>query len=183
MTGMFVLGMQHSQPQDEDEVRSTVEPVRNDSIEAEEQHAPEWNEFASDDSGQLVGLSPRVAGADTTDTIKYPASWAADASAPHNEIVDQQVASSGTASRREEAGQQGHGTMQYANSMEPVIRDGARYGNDYFVVNDQSIQEGAGEYMQPDQQDQWAQAVAQSNAAKNSRAAFQSTAYDNFLKG
>src|SRR5690606_32540474 len=112
MTNAWFLGATHSVPQSESEVRSTLEPIRNDSTSAEQVDAPEWNEFESDDSGELVGLAPRVAGSDTVDTVQSAPFWAGLATAEHNQIIDRQVAASGTAAAREMAGDAGHGTMQ-----------------------------------------------------------------------
>jgi hypothetical protein len=163
------------------EATSTVEPVRNDGTTAELQHAPEFNEINTDSSGELVGLSPRVVGSDTHDIDKYAPWWADFATENHNEIIDNQVASSGTAAKRELAGQQGHGTMQYAIGIEPVIRPGAEFGNDYFLSNPTQIQEGAGNYMAPMWGDQWVNAVNARNAEINSRAAANDSLYSSLL--
>lgn len=171
-------------PVDEQQVRSTLDPIRTDPELSEAQHAPDWNEHDTDESGQLMGLSPRAVGSDTHDTIKYVPWWTRAASAVHNILIDQQVASSGTAAAREEAGQQGHGTMQYEIGIEPVIRDGISFGNSYFESHQAGIQDGAGDYMQPDSsQNNWALQVAAASAEKNSRAAYQSTLYKSFLEG
>lgn len=183
MTNAWFLGANNSLPQTESEVRSTVEPIRTDSQSAEQVDAPEFNEFDTDESGELVGLSPRVAGSDTVDTVKSAPWWSALATAEHNQIVDRQVATSGTAAARETAGQAGHGTMQYALGIEPVIRPGAAFGNDYFVSNPADIQDGAGAYMTPPDTDNWAQTVAAASAEKASRQAFQSTNYAALLGG
>ena len=171
-------------PVDELQSRATVEPIRSDGEQAEMQHAPDWNELSSDDSGQLVGLASRQVGSDTHDTVKYRPWWAAAASYAHNILIDQQVASSGTAAQREERGEQGHGSMQYEIGIEPVIRDGTAFGNGYFASHEKVIQEGAGEYMQPDASlNHWATQVAAANGRDNSRKAYQSTLYKNFLEG
>lgn len=183
MTNAWFVGMSHSVPQTEDEVRSTVEPVRTDPVDAEAQDAPVWNEFESDNSGQLVGLSPRVKGADTTDTEKYVPFYADGASAQHNILIDAQVASSGTAARREMAGRQGHGTMQYADSIDPQINEGTAFGNDFFMLSKNTIQDGAGPYMTPTSGDDWNQSVAQAVSTQRSRQAFMSTQYASFLAG
>lgn len=181
MTAAWFLGAATGVPQDESDVRSTVEPIRHDNETAEAQHDPGWNEFETDESGELTGLSPRTVGGNTTDTQKYSPWWAGLASAQHNVIVDSQVASSGTAARREEAGQQGHGTMQYAVSLEPVLREGQAYGNTYFESNPAGLQEGAGSYMTPPDQDNWLQGLAQSRAQKASRSAYQASLYQSLL--
>lgn len=183
MTNAWFVGATHSVQQSEDDVRSTVEPIRTDNAEAEAQAPPDWNEHESDNSGQLVGLSPRVKGADTRDSVQYSPWWADAATAEHNQLIDRQVASSGTAARREMAGEQGHGSMQYADSLDPQIRPGAAFGNEFFQLDKNVIQEGAEPYMTPAVNDGWQMAVAQSVATQRSRQAFQSTQYANFLAG
>jgi hypothetical protein len=173
--------MDNDAPLTEKEVRSTVEPVRNDGEKAEATHAPEWNELDTDESSELVGLSPRVVGSDTVDSKEYPPWWVAGASDMHNVLIDSQVASSGTAAAREVAGQQGHGTMQYEIGIEPVIRAGAAFGNDYFLSHAAEIQEGAGNYMNALNDDNFANAIAQSNANRNSRQAFNDSLFADFL--
>lgn len=163
------------------EATATVEPIRDDGQSAEMQHAPGWNEIDTDESGELLGLAPRVVGSDTIDTEKYAPWWAAAASSNHNKIIDDQVASSGTAAARELAGQQGHGTMQYAIGIEPVIREGAEYGNDYFTTNPAVIQEGMGDYMTPTG-DNWAAALSQSVGTSNSRQAFNDSLYASLIQ-
>jgi len=183
MTSAWFLSAASAVPQDESVVRSTVEPVRHDNATSEQTHAPEFNEFDSDESGELSGLTQRMVGSDTRDTEKTPPFWAALATVNHNRVIDDQIASSGTAASRELAGQTGHGTMQYAYGIEPVIRDGARFGNDYFVSNPADIQDGAGAYMTPPDQDNWLTTLAQTNAEKASRDAFMATQYRAFLGG
>lgn len=180
---MWHVGQDVGTPLNEDEAQATLEPLRQDGQNAELQHAPEWNELDTDNSGQLIGLSPRVVGSDTTDTVKYAPWWATLADTNHNAIIDNQVSSSGTAAARELAGQQGHGTMQYEIGIEPVIRPGAAYGNDYFTTNPSIIQEGAGNYMNPVGDDQWAAQVSQRDASLNSRSAYNDSMYAAFLGG
>jgi hypothetical protein len=168
-------------PLTEEQVRSTVEPIRDDGEKAEAQHAPEWNELDTDESDELVGLSPRVVGSDVHDSKQYAPWWADMASDPHNIIVDRQVASSGTAAAREMQGEQGHGTMEYEVGIEPAIRAGAAFGNDYFLSNPAQIQEGAGAYMTPLGDDNFANAIAQSNATRNSRTAYNDSLFADFL--
>lgn len=181
MTAAWFLGAAGAVPQDESVARSTVEPIRRDSETAEMQHAPEYNELDTDESGELTGLAKREVGSDTRDSEQSAPFWAALATADHNTIVDSQVATSGTAAKRENAGQFGHGTMQYALGIEPVIREGARFGNDYFTSNEADIQDGAGSYMTPPDQDNWLSAVAAANAEKSSREAFRATQYARFM--
>lgn len=181
MTAAWFLGAAEGVPQHESKVRSTVEPIRDDSTDAEQHKPPDWNELDTDSSGELVGLSPRVAGSDTIDTQKYPAWWIPLSGVNHNELVDNQVASSGTAASRESAGQQGHGTTQYAEGIEPVIRDGAAYGQDYFDAGEADIQEGSGHYMAPVVSDDWANSLAQNDATNNARRAAQSSVINSWF--
>jgi len=181
MTNAWFLGAAQSVPQSEEEVRSTVEPIRVDNISAEMQHAPDWNELDTDESGELIGLSPRQVSGNTHDSERYLPWWTAKASTNLNKITDEQVASSGTAAAREMAGIQGHGTLQYTETIEPIIREGAKFGNDYFTALPSVIQEGAGEYMTPVQESNWYSAVAQSAAVDGQRKASQATLYGNLL--
>jgi hypothetical protein len=183
MTNAWFLGGMHSVPQTENEVRSTVEPIREDTSTSEQTHSPDWNEFDSDESGELVGLSPRVAGSDTRDSEQSQPFWLERAGELHNPRIDKQVSSSGTAAKREEAGESGPGTMQYALGIEPVVREGASFGNTMFLSNELLAQDGAGEYMAPYAGDAWNNASQADLAAAASRQAYQSTLYQNFLAG
>lgn len=184
MTGMWALGASHSVQQDESDVRSTVEPIRTDPANAEQDAPPDWNENAvdnTDESGQLVGLSPRVAGSFTEPSKPNtdPARLALAVS-PHNDLIDRQVATSGTAAGREEAGEAGHGTMMYEVGIQP-LNPAEKYGNDTFVASPLTANEGSGNYMTPPEQDNWLSKVAQENANRKSREAAQGSAYRQFF--
>lgn len=179
---MWLVGASSGAPLTEDEVRQTTEPIRV-SDAAKDTDTPDWNERESDQSPELTGLSRRMLAPHTVDTVKSAPWWDALATDNHNARIDNQVATSGTAAAREQAGQFGHGTMQYSESLEPVIREGAAMGNDYFVVNDKVVQEGAGEYMRPDPNGEWLNAMAAKNAAAASRQAAQASLYANFFGG
>lgn len=183
MTSAWFVGATHSVPQSEASVRSTVEPVRTDDSQTVMDHAPGFNELSTDSSGELVGLSPREVVGPTEESEQSAPFWAAPASFNHNRIIDEQVSSSGTAAARELAGRQGHGTMQFTESMEPVIRDGATFGNEYFAPQTTVIQDGAGAYMSPVVTDSWGHAVAQAHAVDKSRQAFNSSLYSTFMNG
>lgn len=180
MTGMSLWNNGSDIPLTEAEVTTTVEKVRTDTTTAEATAAPEWNELNTDESSQLVGLSPRVVGSATEDSIQSRPWWLAMSEVNHNEIIDNQVSSSGSAAARESAGEFGHGTMQYAEGIEPVIRDGAAFGNDYFKVTQAEIQDGAGQYMEPIS-DNWGKAVSQRNATSASRVASNDSMFAAFL--
>lgn len=178
MTSAWLLGARGSAPQDQTSVRSTIEPVREDGP-AELNESPEWNEFDTDGSAYLTGISRRQLGPDVTESKQYVPWWSRLAGQNHNAIVDDQVSESGTAAAREEAGIQGHGTMEYASSIEPVIRSGAAFSSDYFTSNPLEVQEGSGDYMtSPVVDNQWA-AVAQQIAVSKSRKNYAGL-YENF---
>lgn len=180
MTNAWFLGATTSVPQDENEVRSTVEPVRTDPQNAENDSPPDWNEKESDESGQLVGLSPRVEGAYTVDSEQYVRPDLFLEGSPYNWDIDKQVSSSGTAAAREAAGEWGHGTLQYADSIDP-LNPAQHYGNERFLSQPLTANEGSGAYMTPVIEDQWLQQVAQASAAQRSRAAYNSTLYSNYF--
>lgn len=182
MTNAWMLGATDSVPQDEDAVRDTRDPIRSDGGDSAEMDAPpDWNEFESDDSAQLTGLSNRNVAGHTQDPVKSAPWWAALSIFNHNRIIDDQVASSGTAAAREMAGQSGHGTMLIEQSIEPQIREGTRFGQEHFLSNEAVIQDGAGAYMTPVDTDAWNSAVAQRAATDNARKATQSSLYAAFL--
>lgn len=178
---MWYLGAPQGVSQTKDEVRNTTETVRQDGP-AEQKDAPDWNELETDQTGQVTGPTPsRVLASHTEDKVQSAPFWAGLATAEHNEIIDKQVATSGTAAAREMAGAFGHGTMQYAEGIEPVIRDGAAFGADYFTAHDMGANQSSGEYMTPVSNDHFAQSLAAYTAERNSREAYQSTLYDGFL--
>lgn len=178
MTQAWFLGAKYAVDQRESEVRSTLAPLRDDG--PAESQEPDWNEFESDGSGELTGLSTRMLAPDTHESEQYKPEWIEGASTPHNILIDAQVASSGTAAAREAAGIQGHGTMQYGEAIDPVIREAGAFGNDYFAANLADIQDGAGDYMTP-APDQWSNAVAAARASADSRAAYSSSQYAELL--
>lgn len=167
----------------EDEAQSTLEPIRDDPSEAELSSAPEFNAVESDDSGELVGLSPRVVGSHThpsSDGKPFDSETLDLASATHNELIDKQVASSGTAASREVAGARGHGSIWWEEGIEP-LNPANVYGNDYFLAQSLSANEGSGLYMNPPDEDNWAQQVVANRAESASRDAYMSTQYANFF--
>lgn len=182
MTGLiWYVGQEDALPNNPDAARITDGPIRSNDSATEPIAAPDWNEFESDDSSELTGLSPREKASYFEPSQQY-IPFTATANENHNEIVDNQVSTSGTAAAREAAGVYGHGTMQTTIGIEPVIRDGAAFGNDYFTRGAVDIQDGAGNYMTPAESDNWAQAVAQANATASARQAAMDSLYASFLQ-
>jgi hypothetical protein len=167
--------------QEETLIRSTIDPVRHDPV-PELPAAPEWNAPATDSAPLSGPTAQRQVSGDVTPSESYVPDYAS-ADALHNAIIDAQVASSGTAAAREATGQWGHGTAEWTNSIDPLIRDGAFYGNDYFVVNPQEIQEGAGAYMTPVVDDREWYAVMQDTATRASRDAAQGSMIGQWFSG
>lgn len=167
---------------DIDTVRQTLDPPRDDGP-AEEQTQPEWNDVPTDTSGQLSGLAPRQLAGDLHESEQYaPSMEIALEGQQFGHIIDNQISSSGTAAAREAAGIYGHGTEQYAVSLEPVIRPGARFSSDYFVSNPLNVQEGSGDYMgSPIVDPNW-EGVAAERYNRNSRAAY-ADLYSNLFAG
>lgn len=183
MTNAWFLGATDSVPQDESTVRDTRDPIRDDQHRdpAELDNAPDWNEFETDESGELTGLANRNVGGHVVESRPTGPWYAALADFNHNALIDNQVASSGTAAAREMRGEAGHGTMEYAESIEPQIRDGAMFGSMYFRRDAADIQDGMGAYMSPVTSDNWGSAVAQRQAVENAKRARLSSAYAAFL--
>lgn len=183
MTSAWFLGNALPVAQDESAVRSTVEPIRTDPEEAQSTDAPDWNENETDASGQLTGLSHHTPASAVEEVQKFKPWWTVAASADYSTQVNNQISTAGTAAAREENGVQGHGTMQYTKSVEPVIRDGGFYGSSFFSVDKPTVQDGQGNYMTPSMPDHWGATVAQDSATKASRKAYQDSLYSAFLRG
>lgn len=150
MPSMLWGEMRGDVPGDENVVRRGTFKVSQDTPAAEAVGAPDRNEVETDSNPELGMVNRQVAG-DYHESEQYSPFWSGqvDVQDDHNAIVDRQVSTSGTAAAREQAGQFGHGTMPYSVAIEPVadLSEGGKLGNDYFVVNDRDIQDGAGNYM------------------------------------
>jgi len=173
MSTMWFVGAKHPVNTHPDVVRDTLDKTETDrSGPAEITSAPGWNQFASDKDSALVGLSPRQMSGDVHESVQSVPFWKGLATQDFESPIDSQVATSGTAARREASGQFGHGTAEYTESIEPVIREGAAYGNDYFVRAGAVIQDGAGSYMASPVPDTDWQGVAQNIGNRRSRQAY-----------
>lgn len=173
MSTLWLVGTTHPVNPHPDTVRSTLDSTETErSGPAEIPDAPGWNQFASDKDPALVGLSPRQMSGDVHESQQYRPFWLALSQIDYEARIDGQVSSSGTAASRENVGQYGHGTAEYTESIEPLIRDGAAYGNDYFVRGGAVIQDGAGAYMASPVPDVDWQGVSQAIGVKRSRQAY-----------
>lgn len=133
-----------SVPVDQEAVRSTTQAVDPDRPAAM-MDAPEWNEFQTDPDPAL-GLGPRSLASEWHGREKFVPQNLDEPSAVAEGFARQSVdqSSKGTAAARERAGQTGPGTVPYAVGIEPYIRDGGAFGNDYFARQERSPQEGTG---------------------------------------
>lgn len=134
---------------DENVVRRNTFVVEPDAPPAEAQGAPEPNEVETDPNPDL-GLVNRQVASEWKESEQYAPGWIpqVDANHNHNDIIDRQVSSSGTAAAREAAGQFGHGTLAHAVGIEPVgdlANPNTKMGNTYFVRDAQDIN-GTGAY-------------------------------------
>jgi hypothetical protein len=160
-------------------VRTTVNPIRDSEVATVD---TEYNAAVTDVSPDVTGLAQAQAAADNTKTVRAtPAPYITD----YTSIIDNQVATSGTAAAREDAGIKGHGSMQYDASVEPVIRDGAVLGGTYFVRDAHPVQEGARDYLSDRSgvvDNQWS-ATAQAEGTAAARRANRATLYSALIGG
>lgn len=147
----FQQSVRGESPQPLDDVRSTVDVVDNDAPSSEAPHAPEVNETLTDPDTSN-GLTARQVGPYMTPSEQYVPSIG-NAGRDLAASVNEQVSSAGTAASREMSGRWGHGTLQVAESIEPVVGDD-RPGmdNNYFDVGEVPAQRGMGDMMTPPRQ-------------------------------
>ena len=146
-TLLYTLGQETGAPADPLIVRSTTAIVRDDAPPAEADGPPEFEGVVTDGNPEL-GMVNRQVASDWHEAIKGTNAVAADASAEHNAIVDRQVASAGRAPNLEVSEAVfGHGSVSWAYGIEPVLRDGAAFGSDYFAANPTGSQEGIPQVM------------------------------------
>lgn len=170
-------------PISEEVARSTVEPITDPDLTAEAPpDTPEYNQFINDPTIQ-PGISVHQAGSYWNENQRGPNTDTAAVSRLFNAAIDIQVSSAGRAATIEATEVYGHGTMPWAEGIEPVIREGAEYGEDYFSAGKPAIQQTTGDYMsQPDSlgtlvDPDWT-AVAAADAASRSREASRATLFD-----
>jgi hypothetical protein len=176
-----------SVPADENVVRRNTTPVEADAPPAEQSAAPDFNEVTTDANPNL-GLEPRQLASHVIPTEKYRPAWIEDVDAQHlhNDLIDRQVSSSGTAAARENAGIFGHGTLMVTEGIEPVqdLRDGGKFGNEYFTRHERVVQEGMGDYMSaPPGMEQSTIAMVAATGKSAAQVARESAMYSAYLNG
>lgn len=139
MFGTLVSGT--GVPADEEVVRSTATPVEHDAPAAMQDDMPEPGEVETDSNPHLGMVNRSLASTWTegSHADNTPAEYGGQNAS--NQLVNQQVATSGTAASRETAGQT-HKNLSYAVGIEPVddLIDGHKMSNTYFQRNDRDVQ-------------------------------------------
>lgn len=166
---------------DEDDVRSTITVVDNESPTATAEREPEFNTMERDPDTE-GGLTDRS----VSDFVSPSVRWVpnvGNANTDFSAPIDSQVSSSGTAAQREMEGQWGHGSARWSDATEPTIREGQAFDDMYFKANRPAIQDGSMDYMTasrtPDDASAQDSVVASKEAsAKAARAAM----YQRFLE-
>lgn len=135
-------------PADQELARATTEAVDVNDAPDVEDTPPQFNEVERAGE-QHAGLTTSDLASHTIPSEKYAPFWSEQANVtPSFAVVNSSQARLGTAAQRESAGQFGHGTMQIMMGIEPVIREGAVFGLDYFEADHPGIQPFAGNYME-----------------------------------
>ena len=146
-TALYVLHRVDA-PQEQKQVRSTTETVDRNAPAAVERDAPEFNEVERSEQ-QHSGLRLSNLASHYIPSHQYAPGWAGNAQVtPSFAGINERQAVVGTAAGRELSGEQGHGTMSYAVGLEPTIREGGAFGNDYFTADHPGIQPSMGSYME-----------------------------------
>jgi hypothetical protein len=185
MTSLYFGLLRDGVPADEKVVRSTTVPYEHDAPPAVMDSQPDRNEFASDPNPHL-GMNNRQLASHWIQGVKSAPFWKkrVDDNHLHNDLIDRQVSSSGTAAQREANGEFGHGSLSYAVGIEPVgdLTDGGAMGNEYFVRNERDIQDTSDNTMMsiPPGYDQSTTGRVAATGKKLSREAAQAALYDAF---
>lgn len=173
MTSAWYVGAAQKVDRDPGPVYSTLDTVSEARQSVPElTSSPDYNQVSTDDDPALVGLSPRQLSGDVTPSQEFVPYWLGLAQEDFTAPIDSQVASAGYAPGQEAQGRWGRGTAEYTSSIEPVIRSGAAFGNDYFMRNPALIQEGSGSYMASPVPDTVMLGYAQNAYNTNSRQAY-----------
>jgi hypothetical protein len=165
--------------QSEETVRSTLDPVT-DAPAAEMPRGPDYNELSLYPEGGQ-GLSNHAVQGHTYPSEEAAPFWAPGASADYESRVNRQVSSAGHAASKELSGEQGPGSMQYTDTLEPQVDDETALGADYFAAVVVGAQPTAGQYMESQAGDPQGTAIAAAFAGVQARVAAQSGMYGDWL--
>jgi hypothetical protein len=171
-------------PGDPEAVRNTTVTISDDTPPAEAAGAPDWNERETDRDPHKGRVNRQVA-SDWHEPIRGNNAVAEHASTDFFHDINAQVASAGRAPALETSDDVfGHGSVAWAYGIEPVLRDGAAFGSDYFKVNETGSQEGIPQVLSPAPGTDHAFAASVGALAQqNSRDATQASAYNAFYEG
>jgi hypothetical protein len=136
-------------PAEEAVVRNTATPVDVNAAPAMQDDQPVMQEMETDPNPTL-GMSPRQMASKWTEGSRAdaPDDIVAEQN-KSNQMINDQVSTSGTAAARELAGQT-HKNLSYAVGIEPTFDladPNHKMGNTYFVRNQRNVQEGMTDYM------------------------------------
>lgn len=139
-------------PADEKTVRSTATPVDINAPAAMQDDMPEMGEVETDPNPDL-GMSTRQMASNWHEGVEGVSPvvlQAVAAGTDNNGIVNRQVSSSGLAASQEASGRSNR-NLSYAVGIEPVgdLREGGKFGNEYFQRADRDVQAGMGSFMTP----------------------------------
>lgn len=146
-TALFALHAGNS-PADQELARATTERLNVDESPDVEPGVPEFNETVRA-TEQHAGITTSNLAPPYTESHKYAPEYAGQAQVgPSFSRINDRQATAGTAAQRELAGQYGHGTMPVTIGIEPIVRDGGTFGDDYFGVDKPGIQPGMSAMME-----------------------------------
>lgn len=172
MSLLYVSQIPSPSGDNSEEARSTVQPVRETPIPQADTERPAA--IVTDATDELTGLATRVVPADhhasetptfNPDEVDYQA-------------VDRMWAFKGRAAALEANGVWGHGTMQYDESISPIITGDEKLGGDMFSAERQLIQGQAGDFMTGVVVDNTYAAIAANAAKRNARKAYGASLYE-----
>jgi hypothetical protein len=184
MTSLFMGSVVTSGvPADEKVIRNTATPYVRDAPAAMQEDMPEAQELETDPNPDL-GMAPRQMASKWVDGVSaVPQIDTVNGQNISNQMINQQVSTSGSAAAREASGQT-HKNLSYAVGIEPVFDLGDpnhKFGNTYFVREERDIQEGAGDYMSaPPGYDHSLQGNISAAGKQRARQASQSSMYDSW---
>lgn len=155
-----------------EEARSTVQPVRETAVpQVDNEREPA---IVTDSTDELTGLAPRQAGA-RHEPSRHPTFNPDEIDYAEN---DRMYATRGRAAGIEASGVWGRGTMQYDESITPVITGDERLGGDTFSAERQLIQGKAGDFMSGVVVDNTYAALAASAGKRNARKAYAASLFE-----
>ena len=157
-------------------IRSTTETLDKGAPSAELPAAPEVNQ-PGNDSQERGGLSPNQAASHVVPTERY-APYIGNANTDFAAQINRQVSTAGTAAQRESAGHWGHGTMQIAEGIEPIITDDRpTFKEEYFSAVKLMPQGTTTDYLTPPLNDPTSQALVASLGRKRAAQAAAAAQY------